>query len=581
MKRGLKGQLIQSNLLIALFAVSLLIASIIGLTILKKTIDTLTKSAIPTVELTQKLQLSLVGSLASLRGWMSVEDVRFKKERKSSWENGIMPSLTELGKLEAVTKNKSINEKLIKVKEYIEELRTTQWQIEDIAQTLGNNPSLLFFKGPILESTQRMQGYLSILLADKTLDDNSGNALYEVSVNLSELKNNLTEYLLTDNNIFLIEAQKKLDNLKKKASDLSKINLQDKEKKDLLDNLKNSLDYLPNLIEQSVRLKKEKGDSVAREMLKKRAVPIVRTIERLLSDIDRWTKERQEVEIKKTIVTSNLMMVGTILAVIVLTIFSIWRANRDANHFLKPISLLLQATKKILKGETKQNIKVIGEDEISELTIEFNHMIRARNESEEKMNKVFEMAIEPIVTINSYGIVQSVNKATVNLLGYKKEELLGNNIANIMLEPHRSSHDQYLSNYLKTRVRKIIGTSRDVQAKTKRGELIDVRLSVSEFKINGQYFFSGIIHDLREEKKKESDMKTSNKLLEKELYKEKVYGALDKEIRKASSVQDFALITISYIRKLFGFPVVIFNGFDKDKKIIEPIESIGTTKKNC
>ena len=101
-------------------------------------------------------------------------------------------------------------------------------------------------------------------------------------------------------------------------------------------------------------------------------------------------------------------------------------------------------------------------------------------------------------SVSSQVSIESVNPAAARLFQYEVDEFLGRNVKFLMPDPWRHEHDAYLSNYLGTGQRKIIGIGRDVQGQRKDGSVFPMHLSVSEFKVNGEVFFTGIIHDLSE-----------------------------------------------------------------------------------
>jgi two-component system sensor histidine kinase EvgS len=63
---------------------------------------------------------------------------------------------------------------------------------------------------------------------------------------------------------------------------------------------------------------------------------------------------------------------------------------------------------------------------------------------------ILETAINPIITINARGLVQSFNPAAKLLFGYSSDEVLGKNVNMLMPEPFHSQHDGYLSAFLTT-----------------------------------------------------------------------------------------------------------------------------------
>ena len=87
------------------------------------------------------------------------------------------------------------------------------------------------------------------------------------------------------------------------------------------------------------------------------------------------------------------------------------------------------------------------------------------------------------------------NKAAQQFWGFSLVEVVGKNVKMLMPADEGAKHDEYLQNYLKTGVAKIIGTGRDVVALTKDGEYKTVHLSVAERKDGDQRIFTGMLVD--------------------------------------------------------------------------------------
>jgi PAS domain S-box-containing protein len=69
-----------------------------------------------------------------------------------------------------------------------------------------------------------------------------------------------------------------------------------------------------------------------------------------------------------------------------------------------------------------------------------------------------------------------------------------------MPEPFRSRHDGYIRHHLETGERKIIGIGRQVMGRRKSGAIFSMHLSVSAFTADGQRYFTGIVHDLSDQR---------------------------------------------------------------------------------
>ena len=131
-----------------------------------------------------------------------------------------------------------------------------------------------------------------------------------------------------------------------------------------------------------------------------------------------------------------------------------------------------------------------------------------------KLKAVIETAVDGIITIDERGRIEAANPATCKLFGYNIDEMMGQNIILLMPSPYRENHDGYMQNYKETGVRKIIGIGREVQGKKKDGTVFPFWLSISEVKLENKRLFTGIIHDLTEQKKAEHSLMLLNKDLE-------------------------------------------------------------------
>jgi PAS domain S-box-containing protein len=113
-----------------------------------------------------------------------------------------------------------------------------------------------------------------------------------------------------------------------------------------------------------------------------------------------------------------------------------------------------------------------------------------------KLREILHSAVAAIVTIDAEGRVETVNPAAEQMFGYGASELIGHNINMLMPEPYRSQHDTYLAKYLATGRRQIIGIGREVAGLRKDGSTFPMHLSVGEFAIGGERYFTGTIVDL-------------------------------------------------------------------------------------
>ena len=106
-----------------------------------------------------------------------------------------------------------------------------------------------------------------------------------------------------------------------------------------------------------------------------------------------------------------------------------------------------------------------------------------------------------IVRIDDKGLIQEINDYALSLLGYRRAELLGQNVNHLMPEQWSAHHDQYLQNYINSGQAKVIGKGRRVAALHKSGHQVPVHLAVGQVMDRHhpeRMEFIGILTDLTE-----------------------------------------------------------------------------------
>ena len=94
-------------------------------------------------------------SLASLRGWIILGDQKFQTERSIAWEEQINPSLDLMHGLAPDWTDSENKIRLKSIEKEINNFKTVQQKIEDMAQTSENSPAqkILFVQAEPLEKS--------------------------------------------------------------------------------------------------------------------------------------------------------------------------------------------------------------------------------------------------------------------------------------------------------------------------------------------------------------------------------------------------------------------------------------------
>lgn len=126
----------------------------------------------------------------------------------------------------------------------------------------------------------------------------------------------------------------------------------------------------------------------------------------------------------------------------------------------------------------------------------------------EDLHTVLDTVPDAMILIKAGGEIILFNKGAEQMFGYDEAELLGENIAVLMPSPDREAHDGYISRYLETGERHIIGIGRIATARRRNGNTFPVELSVGETVWQGERAFAGFVRDLTQRRETEQQLHT-------------------------------------------------------------------------
>ena len=146
------------------------------------------------------------------------------------------------------------------------------------------------------------------------------------------------------------------------------------------------------------------------------------------------------------------------------------------------------------------------------ITASITHLIRRREvveqlvvsrtvrliESEEQHRAVVENAVDGLLTVDEFGIIESFNHAAEDIFGYRAEEVIGENIK--ILEPaiYHEEQDNYLKYYRATGVKINVSAGRKIEGRRKDGSHFPIELSISEMVLGTTRKLSAIVRDITE-----------------------------------------------------------------------------------
>ena len=182
----------------------------------------------------------------------------------------------------------------------------------------------------------------------------------------------------------------------------------------------------------------------------------------------------------------------------------------------------------VLRNYRKDGSLFLNEVQISpvfgnagELThfVGIQHDITERRRSEEllrenaeRLRSVLETVPDALITIDEYGIVESLSPSAETMFGYAADEVVGRNVKMLMPAHFHDAHDRHLARYRETNEKRIIGVGREVSGQRKDGSGFPLNLAVNEMHLGGRRMFTGFLRDLTEEKKRQDELRQAQKM---------------------------------------------------------------------
>ncbi len=170
-----------------------------------------------------------------------------------------------------------------------------------------------------------------------------------------------------------------------------------------------------------------------------------------------------------------------------------WRVRKDGTEYLSSVLITALYDKDgTLRGFGKV-LRDVTESRAAESALRSNAS---------HLRSILSTVPDAMIVIDERGGIVSFSAVAERLFGFVESEVVGSNVSRLMPDPDSQRHDRYLTNYLTTGVRKIIGIGRIVIGMRRDGSTFPMSLSVAEaISEDGQRLFTGFVRDLTERHK--------------------------------------------------------------------------------
>ncbi|MBL4715753.1 MAG: PAS domain S-box protein [Bacteroidia bacterium] len=163
--------------------------------------------------------------------------------------------------------------------------------------------------------------------------------------------------------------------------------------------------------------------------------------------------------------------------------------------------------------ETLQKRIQFLERELKHLNIAQANINKAHKklvESERRIQKILNSALDAVVVINNKGTITNWNPQAEIIFGWKLAEIIGKDLSSTIIpKKYREAHKKGFDHYLKTGNGPALNRRLKISGLHQNGIEFPIELTIIPNKQNGREFFSAFIRDLSEQVKLDKSLKES------------------------------------------------------------------------
>ena len=378
---------------------TLVLMGVVLLTIQKvRTMETITKRVVelrtPTAHASLMMLNGINHSLASLRGWIILGDQKFQKERSIAWEEQINPSLNLMHGLAPNWTDSENKTRLESIEKEINNFKTVQQKIEDMAQTSDNSPAqkILFGQAEPLEKS--IVATVSKMIGKEIQDNKTpqNKQLIEILANIETTTSlaleRADEFLLSGKQEFKKESQ---ENWKKNIEYIHELKKYrhnfNKDQAKSFESLQVKINQFGPLLEEIIRIRSGDEWNLANHWVKTDAAPVAFRIKELLNDMTSVQEELLESDVAEISRKTHFLIVLLVALFFSAVLISGVLGANITSSISKPILDVCKLADEIAHGNhTKKRLPVFSGNELGTLSQSFNQLLD-RLQEEKRQNK--------------------------------------------------------------------------------------------------------------------------------------------------------------------------------------------------
>jgi methyl-accepting chemotaxis protein len=371
----------------------LILMGVVLLTIQQvKSMEVITKRVVelrtPTAHASLMMLNGINHSLASLRGWIILGDSKFQTERSVAWQEQVNPSLKIMHGLAPNWTDQENKIRLKSIEEKINNFKTVQHKIEDIAQTPENSPAqkILFAQAEPLEKSIVATVSKMIKQEIKKTNTSKNKRTIEILANIETTTSlaleRADEFLLSGKQEFkkesLVKWKQNYEYINELNNNESNLN---KEQVKNFEFLQDELNQFGPLLEEIIRIRSGEDWNLANHWLKTDAAPLAFKIKELLNDMTSVQEELLETDVAEISRKTHFLIVLLVALFFSAALISIVLGANITRSISEPILNICKLADELAHDNPeRKRLPVLSQNELGTLSQSFNQLLERLHE---------------------------------------------------------------------------------------------------------------------------------------------------------------------------------------------------------
>lgn len=195
----------------------------------------------------------------------------------------------------------------------------------------------------------------------------------------------------------------------------------------------------------------------------------------------------------------GILLLGMMSSVVSFFVFSLW--NSHNKRAVKKLAT------KVARGDFESRLLIENNDEFQQVAEIINAMLDSVELTQKRQTAIVQSALDSIISTNEQGCILEFNPAAERMFGYKKDEVMGRSMEEVLLpENKRNMHRQLLSRFAEYPSQRVLQQRIEVEAMRSNGDVFPAEVAVSYVEFEGQKIFTAFLRDLTELRKTQQQL---------------------------------------------------------------------------